>query len=268
MYRKAFRRIMNTSYCAGIDVGSAMTKAVLLGHDQEVISRASLPTGWNPRESAENTLSLLLKEANVPCANVIVATGYGRVALPFAQKVLTEISCHAKGCAHLFPGACVVIDIGGQDSKVISVESGGVVRDFVMNDKCAAGTGRFLQTVSSLLGIEINELCALAASEEPCAINSMCAVFAETEIIGLLAKGAKPGAIAAGVLCSIARRIRALVARIPLEGTCVFTGGLAQSPICARMLEKELIATVHVPDHPQFTGALGAALIARTLLKE
>ncbi|MBO4369011.1 MAG: 2-hydroxyglutaryl-CoA dehydratase, partial [Desulfovibrio sp.] len=177
-------------------------------------------------------------------------------------KNVTEITCHARGASILFPEASVVIDIGGQDSKVISVGAGGSVQDFVMNDKCAAGTGRFLQTVAALLGLGIDELCALAEDEDPCAITSMCAVFAETEIIGLLAKGTKPGAIASGVLVSIARRIRALVARIPLQGQCVFTGGLAVSHVCARMLERELNVTVHVPDYPQFVGALGAALIA------
>ena len=256
---------MNTPCFAGIDVGSAQTKAVLLNIDSQVVSRASLPTGWNPKESAEKTLALLLNQAGVRQADVIVATGYGRVTLPFAQKNLTEISCHARGASHLFPTAGVVIDIGGQDSKVISVGPGGSVLDFVMNDKCAAGTGRFLQSVAALLDLGIDELCALAADEEPSAITSMCAVFAETEIISLLAKGTRPGAIASGVLCSIARRIRALVARIPLQGRCVFTGGLAVSAVCARMLERELDVTVYVPDHPQFTGALGAALIASTL---
>ena len=259
---------MNTKCWVGIDVGSAQTKAVLLSCEPQTIWRTSLPTGWNPRESAEKALHLLLNQAGRSNAEIIVATGYGRVSLPFAQKNVTEISCHAKGASHLFPQAGVVIDIGGQDSKVISVENGGSVRDFVMNDKCAAGTGRFLQTVSTLLGMEIGEFCASAVDEEPCAITNMCAVFAETEIIGLLAKGARPGAIAAGVLCSIARRIRALVTRIPLEGECVFTGGLATSPICARMIQRELSVEIHVPEYPQYAGALGAALIARTLFKE
>lgn len=136
----------------------------------------------------------------------IVGTGYGRISLPFADKVVTEITCHARGAVHLFPGTGVVLDIGGQDSKVISTAPDGSVQDFLMNDKCAAGTGRFLQVLSDILGMELAELGEAAGRGKPAAISSMCAVFAETEIIGLLARGTPPADIAAGVFRSIARR--------------------------------------------------------------
>ena len=259
---------MNKTCCVGIDIGSAQTKAVLLDKEtRTVLARADLPTGWNPKQSADDVLHLLLAEKDV-LVEGLVATGYGRVALPFADKNITEISCHAKGAFALFPNASVVIDIGGQDSKVISIERNGSVRDFVMNDKCAAGTGRFLQSVATLLNLDIEALCALSDKAVPCPITSMCAVFAETEIIGLLAKGTQPGSIAAGVLSSIARRIRTLAARIPIQGDCVFTGGLAKSPACARLLSKELGCQVLVPEYPQFAGALGAALAASSLNKK
>lgn len=155
-----------------------------------------------------------------------------------------------------------MLDIGGQDSKVISTAPDGSVQDFLMNDKCAAGTGRFLQVLSDILGMELAELGEAAGRGKPAAISSMCAVFAETEIIGLLARGTPPADIAAGVFRSIARRMRGLAARIPLRGECTFTGGLATSPSFSRLLSEELGVPVNVPQYPQFVGAIGAALIA------
>ncbi|MBO4336180.1 MAG: 2-hydroxyglutaryl-CoA dehydratase [Desulfovibrio sp.] len=260
---------MPLRFAIGIDAGSAQTKAVLLDSiSLALLAKASLPTGWNPKASAEAVLAKLWQGFGEAQACSIVATGYGRVAIPFADKNITEISCHAKGAVHCFPTARLVIDIGGQDSKVISLAEGGAVRDFLMNDKCAAGTGRFVESVARLLGLHIAEFCALASGGEACAITSMCAVFAETEIIGLLAQGAKPGAIAQGVLASIARRMQGLAARLPGTGDCVFSGGLAQSPVCAERLAQELGCPVLVPEYPQFTGALGAALEAARLAKE
>ena len=176
--------------------------------------------------------------------------------------MVTEITCHARGAVHLFPGTGVVLDIGGQDSKVINTAPDGSVQDFLMNDKCAAGTGRFLQVLSGILGMELAELGEAAGRGKPAAISSMCAVFAETEIIGLLAQGTPTADIAAGVFRSIARRMRGLAARIPLRGECTFTGGLATSPSFSRLLSEELGVPVNVPQYPQFVGAIGAALIA------
>ncbi len=248
---------------AGIDIGSVAAKAVILEHSV-IVGQGVLPTGWNAREAGEQALEKACACANLSRAALtcIVGTGYGRISLPFARRVVTEITCHALGAVHLFPQTGTVLDIGGQDSKVIAVEADGSVQDFMMNDKCAAGTGRFLQVVAGILDMDMDALGNAADRGEPVSISSMCAVFAETEIIGLLAKGVAPEAIAAGVFLSIARRMRALAGRIPMRGQCTFTGGLAASPAFARILEQELGLAVNVPPCPQLTGALGAALIA------
>lgn len=270
-------------YVAGIDVGSVAAKAVVLevnpslAQAPRVAGRAVLPTGWNTAEAGEQALEKACAQAAIERVVLqrVTATGYGRIALPFADKTVTEISCHARGAAHLFAQAGLVLDIGGQDSKVISLDmpgqggaanSGaarpGAVRDFLMNDKCAAGTGRFLQVLSGILNMPLDELGRAASTGNPVAISSMCAVFAETEIVGLLARSTPPQDIAAGVFRSIARRMCALARRIPMQGQCVFTGGLATSPAFAAILADELGMTVNVPDDPQTVGALGAALIA------
>ena len=281
-------------YVAGIDVGSVAAKAVVLEvqphlaqDGPRVAGRAVLPTGWNTAEAGELALEKACAQAAIerPELQRVTATGYGRIALPFADKAVTEISCHARGAAHLFAQAGLVLDIGGQDSKVISLEMPrlagatppditslgaanpgasrpGAVRDFLMNDKCAAGTGRFLQVLSGILNMPLDELGRAASTGNPVAISSMCAVFAETEIVGLLARSTPPQDIAAGVFRSIARRMCALARRIPMQGQCVFTGGLATSPAFAAILSDELGMTVNVPDDPQTVGALGAALIA------
>ena len=248
---------------AGVDVGSVAAKAVIFDpQSRSLLGKAVLPTGWNAREAGETALAAACADAGGIAASRIVGTGYGRISLPFADKVVTEITCHARGAVHLFPGTGVVLDIGGQDSKVISTAPDGSVQDFLMNDKCAAGTGRFLQVLSGILGMELAELGEAAGRGKPAAISSMCAVFAETEIIGLLARGTPPADIAAGVFRSIARRMRGLAARIPLRGECTFTGGLATSPSFSRLLSEELGGPVNVPEYPQLVGAIGAALIA------
>ena len=284
-------------YVAGIDVGSVAAKAVVLellpNGGSQIAGRAVLPTGWNTAEAGEFALNNACEAAAMARNDLrhVTATGYGRIALPFADKTVTEISCHARGAAHLFPRAGLVLDIGGQDSKVISLDipreveacnldaaSGtgslgtlktagkpGAVRDFLMNDKCAAGTGRFLQVLSGILNMPLDELGKAAATGKPVAISSMCAVFAETEIVGLLARSTPPQDIAAGVFRAIARRMCALARRIPMQGECVFTGGLATSPAFAAILSDELGLTVQVPHDPQTVGALGAALIAADL---
>ena len=250
---------------AGVDVGSVAAKAVVFDpRSRTVLGSAVLPTGWNAREAGEKVLAAACAEAGEK-PDRVVGTGYGRISLPFADKVVTEITCHARGAVHLFPRTGVVLDIGGQDSKVIGTASDGSVQDFVMNDKCAAGTGRFLQVLSGILGLELAELGEAAGRGTPAAISSMCAVFAETEIIGLLAQGTPPADIAAGVFLAIARRMRGLAARIPLCGECTFTGGLATSPAFSRLLAGELGVPVNVPERPQIVGALGAALLAARL---
>ena len=262
-------------HVAGIDVGSVAAKALVLeeqpGREPRVAGRAVRPTGWNAAEAGQLVLEQACAAAQVARESLerIVATGYGRISLPFADKSITEISCQARGAAHLFPRAGIILDIGGQDSKVISLEGpsrkAGAVRDFIMNDKCAAGTGRFLQVLSGILNMPLDDLGRAAAAGDPVAISSMCAVFAETEIVGLLAGGTAPQDIAAGVFRSIARRMCGLARRITLHDECVFTGGLAASPSFASILSDELGLPVKVPADPQVVGALGAALMALEL---
>ena len=249
-------------YAIGIDIGSTCAKTAVLAADGSFALLSARPTGWSSVDTAESIRAELKAAHFSPETYPCVATGYGRVAVPYAGKSVTEITCHARGAVHLFPGTGVVLDIGGQDSKVISTAPDGSVQDFLMNDKCAAGTGRFLQVLSGILGMELAELGEAAGRGKPAAISSMCAVFAETEIIGLLARGTPPADIAAGVFRSIARRMRGFAARIPLRGECTFTGGLATSPSFSRLLSEELGVPVNVPEYPQLVGAIGAALIA------
>lgn len=256
---------------AGVDVGSVAAKAIIFDTEKrKTVGGSVLPTGWNAKEAGVKALEAALHDASADKDSLlrIVGTGYGRISLPFADKSVTEITCHARGAAHLFPGTGIVLDIGGQDSKVISIEERngtgriGMVRDFIMNDKCAAGTGRFLQVLSGILDMPLDELGLAVARGKPVSISSMCAVFAETEIVGLLASGVAPEDIAAGVYLSLARRMRALARRIPMHGECTFSGGLANTPAFCRILSDELGVPVNVPETPQSTGALGAALIA------
>ncbi|WP_031483261.1 acyl-CoA dehydratase activase [Maridesulfovibrio frigidus] len=252
---------------AGIDVGSVAAKAVIF--DDKIIGKAVIPTGWDPKGAGEEVFRMALADAGISRTDVshVVGTGYGRVALPFIDKKITEISCHAKGASYLFPGCRTVIDIGGQDLKVISIEEDGSVSDFIMNDKCAAGTGRFLQVMSGVLDMTILELGETALSGEAVEINSMCTVFAETEIIGLLAQGTDKKSICAGIVRSIGRRVRALSGRVSCRPEIAFTGGLALSSGICSIISDELSAPFKISDSPQLTGALGAAILSQKLAK-
>ncbi len=246
----------------GLDIGSVASKGVLLDRDIKLF--AVLPTGWSPRHAGEQILSNLLMQAGIEQEDVgsMLATGYGRVSFAGAARTVTEISCHARGVAALCPEARTIIDIGGQDSKVISINENGKIMDFAMNDKCAAGTGRFLQIMANTLGMDVGEL---AASEDPSAtvaINSMCTVFAESEIIGLLARGSSKGGIIAGLHQSVGKRVATMARRLGVKEKIAFTGGVAQNAGVRRALEEELKSRVFVPGECQFTGALGAALLA------
>lgn len=246
---------------AGIDVGSTATKAVLF--DGEIIGSVVMPTGWNPREAGLEAFEKVMEQSKVARHQVkkVIGTGYGRISLPFIDKKVTEITCHARGAKYLFTQTGTVIDIGGQDSKVIAVNEDGSVADFVMNDKCAAGTGRFLQVMTGVLDITLEELGELGLRAEPASINSMCTVFAESEIIGLLAQGVSKEAIASGVISTIARKLYGLTARVPFNSEITFTGGVANNQAICRMLSGSLGVEFNVPAEPQIVGALGAAII-------
>lgn len=246
----------------GVDVGSVAAKAVVFG-DGRIVGSAVLPTGWSPREAGRRVFADALTAAGVEPAEVarVVGTGYGRVALDFADQVVTEITCHAAGAEWLFPGNDTVIDVGGQDTKVIKVGPDGKVLNFVMNDKCAAGTGRFLQVMATTLGLELDELAGLEAVD-PVAINSMCTVFAESEVVSLLASGTAKERIVAGLCRATAQRVAAMSAGLGGAGGVTFTGGVANVSQVRRHLKDALGCPVMTPPHPELTGALGAALLA------
>jgi (R)-2-hydroxyacyl-CoA dehydratese activating ATPase len=251
--------------CCGIDAGSRSIKAVLFDTEQSRVLGASIgDQGVDQRRLAEELFEQALAGAGIERARVsaVVATGYGRNTVRFADTTITEITCHARGVYHVAPEARTIIEIGGQDSKVICLEDGGRVRDFSMNDRCAAGTGRFLEMVASRLGVDWQRLAELSRdSQKPAIISNMCVVFAETEIIGLLAEGAPVPDVIAGVQNAIATRVCTLAGRL-VASPVYFTGGVALQAGMARALEDALSCPLHVAPNPQYTGALGAAILA------
>ena len=251
--------------CAGIDGGSRAIKIVLMDRaTRKVVASGVSDQGVDHDRLAHELLSRLLKKARLARGRIrrIVATGYTRNAVTFADTTVTEITCHAVGVRHAVPDAATVIEIGGQDSKLLRLNPDGGVRDFAMNDRCAAGTGRFLEVVAARLGVGLDGLEGLAhKAKAPAPISSMCVVFAETEIIGLLASGVRPADIVAGVQASIASRVAAMIGR-DVKPPVIFTGGVAMIPGMAEALAGALKAPVQVAPDPQLTGALGAALLA------
>ena len=251
--------------CAGIDAGSRTIKIVLIEADTlQVITKAVADQGVEQDKLALQLFQKLLTGSGFARQDVarIVATGYGRNAVSFADTTITEITCHAVGVRQLVKNAITIIDIGGEDSKLIRLDKTGRVRDFAMNDRCAAGTGRFLEVVARRLGVDIGSLSELAAkSRSPAPISSMCVVFAETEIIGLLASGIAGEDIIAGVQAAIAARITALAGR-NTDTPIVFTGGVALVRGMDAALQSALGQTVTVSPDPQMTGALGAAILS------
>lgn len=242
----------------GIDSGSAMTKAALFDGEKIVACRME-PSGTNPGR----VMRRLYEEMKTEDTAFVVATGYGRELLDEANKVITEITCHGAGAAFLGPGCDTVIDIGGQDSKVILLNETGQVCDFLMNDKCAAGTGRFLEMTMARVGSDIARLDEFVAHASPVTINSMCAVFAESEIIGLLAQETPPGDIVLGCIHSICRRTAVFAQKLaPQKPRVFFSGGLARSEMIRASLAQYL-GTQDVQTHPlsQYNGAIGAAVL-------
>lgn len=245
----------------GIDSGSATTKAVLV-NEGRIAAHVILPTAFDFLLAAEKAYKDVLADAGVDKTDVnhVCATGYGRNNIKFADRTISEITAHAMGVYHLYPDVNGIIDIGGQDSKVISV-NGGRVTDFLMNDKCAAGTGKFLEYTAKALELPIEELGRLAlTSKTPASITSMCTVFAESEAISLRARGFKKEDIAAGLIESVARRVAVMARQVGLKQNVAFVGGVAKNAGIKVALEKELGISLYVPPEPQVTGALGAAL--------
>lgn len=254
-------------FYAGIDVGSTGTKLILLGEKRDILFRKVVPTGWNCIETSEGLWQELTDTLHISRKDTrIVATGYGRISVPFADKAVTEISCHGKGAAFLFgDGAFTVVDIGGQDTKVIEIER-GVVKNFAMNDKCSAGTGRFLDIMSGTMGVTLPELCALAQrSKNHVSISSMCTVFAESEVVSLIGRGTNREDIAYGILASIADKVKSQVGKTGSAGRVALTGGLCDLPFILSLLSEKLGTEVVTHPLARYAGAIGAALYAEKL---
>lgn len=249
----------------GIDIGSTAAKAVLLAADgQTVLARELLPTGWSSADAALALREKLAAQGHSLAGARVVATGYGRVSVPYADAALTEISCHGRGVLRLFGRDCTVLDIGGQDTKLIRLEN-GKVRDFYMNDKCAAGTGRFLEVMANTLGLSLAELFALAQKGGGVRISSLCTVFAESEVIGMVGGGRQREDIAYGVCESIVEKVAALCARHGPAEVYYLSGGLCESAWLRRRLAETLKAELHSAPEARYAGALGAAILAREI---
>jgi len=266
----------------GVDIGSITTKAAAM-KDGVIVATAIVPSGSRPAEAAREVYQEVLRRVgwdtggngggdeggsgngggSVEGLPPTVATGYGRITAPFPHLAVTEITCHAAGAHWFFPGVGLVVDVGGQDSKAIRVGPGGAVLDFAMNDKCAAGTGRFLEVMARALDVGLDQMGQLAArAAEPTRISNLCTVFAESEVISYLARGTPKEDIIAGLHRSIANRVFGLVSRVGAKPDHVFTGGVARNLGVAAELQRLLGAPVLIPPDPQIIGAVGAAVIA------
>jgi len=258
--------VNNIKYFAGIDIGSLFSKVVIIDENSNIKAYSILQSGAVYKGAAETAMNNTLAKAELSMGDMsyIISTGYGRARVPFADSQVTEISCHGRGANFVFPEVRTIIDIGGQDSKVIEVNKEGKAVKFAMNDKCAAGTGRFLEVMAVSLGVDLSEMSTLAEkSRTDVEISSMCTVFAESEVISLFAQGTEKADIALGVYRSIARRVTGLFGQVGKKERVAMTGGVAKSKGMVEALEKSIKTTLMVPEEPQIMGALGAALIAR-----
>ena len=246
-------------YQVGIDIGSSAAKAVVM-NEGEVVRTLLLNTGFNSRKTAEEIYETFKNEGITKENARYVATGYGRISVPYADDVITEITCHGKGAAFLFHEDGTVIDIGGQDTKGISLKKGRVMK-FIMNDKCSAGTGKFLEVMTNRLGLTQNELSELARKGNPITISSMCTVFAESEVISLIGKGTPREDIAYGVIESVVTKVVQLISQVPAE-QYFLTGGLCEDEYIIERLVTALGAPVSSAPLARYAGAVGAALMA------
>ncbi len=251
---------------AGCDVGSLSAEAVIL-NNKSIIAYDIIRVRPRPEQSAEDVMGTALSKSGLSYDDIdfCVSTGYGRENIPFAQGNVSEISCHGKGAQWLVPSIRTIIDVGGQDCKAITVDENGDLVNFLMNDKCASGTGRFLEGVCKTLGISLEELAALSLKgKKELLISSVCSVFAETEALSLVNEGETLSDVAAGISLAMAKRINSLVKRIGIKNDVCFTGGVAKNPGVVKAIEKILaVNVINLPEDPQIIGALGAALFAR-----
>ncbi|HXZ97895.1 MAG TPA: acyl-CoA dehydratase activase [Candidatus Acidoferrum sp.] len=248
----------------GLDVGSTTTKSVIVDSQGNILGSHLLPTGASATGAAQRCLEELGRRSATDVKGVpTISTGYGRSLIDFAVKSVTEITCHSIGVHHLNPSIRLLIDVGGQDSKVIRIAENGRPTDFELNDKCSAGTGRFLEVMARVLEISIEQLGPLALqSESPCTISSTCTVFAESEVVGRIGAGESSKDIAAGIHAAIASKIGTLSKRVGVVTPICVTGGVALNPAFRYYMSKQLGSELWMPDAPQLTGALGAALLS------
>ena len=261
----------NAMYVLGIDSGSTSTNAVIMDRDRKIKAFSVVRTGAKSGVSAQKALDEVLQRAGLTREDIswIVSTGYGRVSIEFADENVTEISCHGKGAHYFNPKIRTILDIGGQDSKAIHLNENGEVKDFVMNDKCAAGTGRFLEMIARTLEVSLDELGAIAlTSTEKIEITSMCSVFAESEVISLIANNKEKADIADGVCRAIANKASGLLRRVGMEPDFMMTGGVAKNPGVVRAVEEKIGAKLYICEEPEIVGATGAALYALERISE
>ncbi len=252
-------------YGCGVDVGSTQTKAVVVDEAGEIVGRELIDTGANVVEVAERAFAAALAEGGIESREVgyVIGTGYGRYKVEFGDTQVTEIVCHARGAARMFPATRTVLDMGGQDTKAIRIAEGGEVLDFCMNDKCAAGTGRFLESAAAALGLELEQLGPTAlAGRRPVDISTTCTVFAESEVLSWLARGKTLEDILLGVHRSIGNRSFGLLKRVGIEQEVTFTGGVAKNEAMVATMNRILGIDLNVSEESHFIGALGAALFA------
>lgn len=252
-------------FAAGVDVGSTQTKAVVMEEGAGIVGRALVDTGANVIKAAEHAFHLACQQARVDSRNVgfVVGTGYGRYKITFGNAQMTEISCHARGASYVFPSTRTVIDMGGQDAKAISIGADGQVLDFVMNDKCAAGTGRFLANAADVMGITLDQVGPISLEgTRPVKLTTVCTVFVESDILSYVSMGKKPPDILRGVHLAIAKRTVSLARRVSIEPEITLTGGVARNVGMVKALEEVLGTNLQVSPDAHFMGAIGAALFA------
>lgn len=253
-------------FTAGIDIGSISTEMVILDKERKIVASSILPTGSDTKKVINNSLLAILNKANIKKEDIkyTVATGYGRLVVDFADREITEITCHAVGAHSLYSKTRTVVDIGGQDTKVISLDNNGKVIDFIMNDKCAAGTGRFLEVMAHALECKIEDFGGMSLrSKNQLRISSMCTVFTESEVVSKIAEGCTREDIAAAIHRAIVDRIITMAQKVGINEEITLTGGVAKNTGVISAIKSKLSKEVNVPEDPQIIGALGAAILAQ-----
>ena len=254
-------------YFTGVDIGSAMTKVAILDADDRMVSSVEVYTGPEHRKLANKVMENALEKASISFEEIsyIIATGYGRLNVPFADRQLTELSCHSRGVASLFPDVKTAIDVGGQDIKCMKVNNGKLV-DFVMNDKCAAGTGRYIEVVADVLGVKLEDMGELSLrATKKLEISSFCTIFTQQEVVSRLSNGEKLEDLIAGVHNALASTIVGLALKLKIEPRVVLTGGVMKNAGMVRAMKENLNCEVSIPENPLLTGAIGAAILGREI---